>query len=806
MRAGVDLVSAQHIGQSFATDRDLTLPLRPRLIPELIALPLGQDGLMFVGAEELQVFRGRSARAVLPRLLPLLDGRHTLGELEQKLCTFRPAALRDIVSLLFSRGLLEDGRPPQPIPDVLSDVAGFLGRYIDASRRHSSRSEVLRHLAAATVSIVGPQALAAQIAQELSGTGVGTVHFGHKDRESATLTIVLSTGETPDLPQLFTPVAGAQTLLVRLGNNEAQIGPLLVEGVTACPACVCRVHPHPAGVPDELRAALWTGLAAHFAFLSLSQLPPGRTLRGFRVQRFEDGQLIEETRLEVRMPGCTRCGIAGESWSPEDPRMLAWIYHCATSIPSREMLSPKDHQAHYLATNARLASEHRRIVWSEASSPLVESTPVACPSAGRSTPSDSKAPIAVSTLSSLLVRIVGEVGESGHRRRLVPTGGNLGSVSLWVIVRKVTGLTRGAYAYDAPRHALDFVGPVDDDALRQSLRSTGPLPDCLLVGAGLLAKCAQKYQAFAYRLIHLDAGVALGFAHLAANALGLELREYAEFRLDLPGAFGIPSRWEFPLSTFALGIGQSGMLPTSPAAMEQEPAAFPPIGPDDYSFEILPRLLDFAAARPARATASRPAEGLPVPSAWACPLEVLDTILLARRAVREFAEEPIAANVVEQVAASASDAIARRLAAGAPPCFVRPLLAIALATGSLPRGTYDTNPATGELHRRGDFSPALSEECSNQLTLASAPVTLFVVGNIRSALTERGGKGYSELAVHAGASVGEAWLRATSLGLIGTAAGGVVLGGLRLAAGLDGFHECPLLALHLGLPRSGGVR
>ena len=791
----VDRVDARRMGEAFATDRDLTLPERPRLIPELVIVPLEDDGLMFVGAEVPQVLRGKSARRLLPGLLPLLDGHHTLSELSDNLPALRPTDVRDVVSLLFSRGLLEDGHSA-PVPDRLADVTSFVGRHIDASRRHPNREAVAQRLAAATVCVSGPGLLTDRLAADLRCAGVGSVAIlrGGEWR-SATLTILVSTGASGDVAPASEPDGGAQTLLVRLGRSEAHIGPLLIERVTACPECVARAHPHPAGEPSALQAALWTGLASLYAFLILTQLPPGPSLRGFRAQRFEDGELIEETRLAVRLPGCQRCGMSGERWPPDDPRMLAWIYHCATSLSTRAMLSPKDHQAHYLVEYARLASEERRLVWGPLAQPL-SGDAIGAPARPLNalTPTAAREELDVSTIASLLARIAGEIEEAGSRRRLVPTGGNLGSVKLWVVARRVTGLSPGAYLFDGRRKALDFVRSVDDEALRGALRAC-TLPDCVLIGAGALATCASKYGAFAYRLIHLDAGVALAFAHLAAGALGVGIREYADFDLDLQRNFGVPSRWEFPRATFAVGIGCSDMSGATTA--DVQPATLSRVAPPDYSFDVLPRLLESAAAaRPWRTPYPRSATRS-VPPLWARSLGGLDSTLVARRAAREFGLAPVAEGMPEQLAASAGDALDRRVAAGAPPCFVRPVLALAVATEALPAGVYEVDRG---LRRRGAFSPSLSEECSNQESLAAAPVTLFMVGDLRSALTARGTRGYAELAVHAGAAIGQAWLHATAVGLIGTAAGGVIAGGLRRAAGMDGFAECPVLALHLGPP------
>src|SRR5664280_2753324 len=131
---------------------------------------------------------------------------------------------------------------------------------------------------------------------------------------------------------------GARTLLVRLGADEAHIGPLLLDQVTECPACVARIHPHPAGEPNVLRKALWTGLAAQYAFLAVTQLAPGSSLRGFRVQRLDGGELSQRTALAVRLPGCPRCGIGKEAWPPDDPRLLAWIFHNATSLQNLSLI------------------------------------------------------------------------------------------------------------------------------------------------------------------------------------------------------------------------------------------------------------------------------------------------------------------------------------------------------------------------------------------------------------------------------------------------------------------------------------
>jgi SagB-type dehydrogenase family enzyme len=795
------LVAAQHMGESFATDPDLTLPSHPRIVPELIFVPVGEDALMAVGAEAPQVFRGRSARGLLPRFLPLLDGHHTMTELIQGQRGLSPDDVMNLVSLLFSRGMLENGA--SDAESGRSAVASFIGRHIDVSRQHTEVGAVMRLLAAAHVAVDGPTRLAKQLADDLAASGIGTVRVGTAAEEPGSLTVVVSVGSDPIPPSRSAPAPGAKTLFVRLGCTEAHIGPVLTEGLTACPECLTRVYPHPLGHPDDIRAMFWMGTASLLAFLEFTQLPPGLSLRGMRVQRFGPDGLVEDIRPAVRLPGCSRCGIEGEKWSPGDPRMVAWIYHSVTSLASREQLSPRDHQAHYLAEYSKLALEDKRLLWTAST----EALGLAAARSGDTRltpPSVDEGPprVTIQVLSDLLSRIAGQVGSEAHYRRLVPTGGNLGSVLLYVIAREVVGLAPGAYLYDGHRSTLDFIRSVEDRQLGEALNDNA-LTDCIVVGAGAMAKCAEKYQAFAFRLIHLDAGVALAYAHLAARTLGLYVREYPDFSINLPGIFGVPRRWELPWPTFALGISASTQLAGNRRDGGRSLGPQPATESDDYSFDVLGHFLDVLAESPCEPTDWPPEDrALPAP-AWTGSIARLDEVLTTRRAVRTFSRVTPEAQALRATMIATTHATRRRLSSGAAPSFVEPVLAIALGTDDLPSGIYGWDAGDQALTRRGEFNARLSLECTNQTALAAAPVTIFLIGNLRSALTRRGARGYPELAMHAGAAVGAAWLTATSLGLVGTAAGGVVAGGLKRAANMDGFNACPLLALHLGLPVEG---
>lgn len=800
MTAVVNVVSARTMGRSFATDPDLQLPVRPCFISELLVCPFEEDGVLFVGTQSTEVIRGRSARLLLPRLLPLLDGTRTQEDLYAMLPELSAENLRDVLSLLFSRGLMEDGRAANPERPDLAEVASFLGRYNDVARRNRNRADAMAHIAASCVRVHGPAKLVECIVHQLAEAGVSNVRD-----EFANFGIVISTGDEPSsLETIEACLATSETtLLVRLGEREAHIGPRLARGVSLCPACLARMHPHPAGNPSPLLAELWLGLAGQRAFLELSRITPSVNHHTFdEVSVNGDGIMMQRKRLAPRMPGCEACGLKGDSWAFDDPRLLSWFYHQATSVSRRRDLAPRDHQVHYLVSNLKLGATRQPPVHSSSTCCLPPPAPldVPVPWARRSPPGLARR-FGINDLSTLMAKIAGETGEGVGRRRIAPTGGNLGSVRLWVLARDVDGLGRGAYLYDPHEHALGLRAGFDDSELSDALGTKAELPPCVVLGTGDLAKCTQKYQGFAYRLIHFDAGIAVAFAHVVADGLGLLLREYPDFDIQLPQIFRVARRWDFALPTFAMGV-YIGAIPKEPffgtIALTERPEIR--LTPEDYVSDLVPRMLAAGFDRPAP-TPWPLASSTTMAAAVQPRLERLEQVLQRRRAVRKYSRMPPPRELLEAVITVASAICANREAAGAAPGLVRPVLTVSNDSPELLSGIYEFNSGLpSRIVRRAAFDGVQARECVNQLGLARSPASLVLVGDLHTALVRRSARGYDEVAVAAGAAVGMAWLAACSYGLVGTAAGGVIAHGFREAATMDGFNECPLLALYFGLP------
>lgn len=786
MKLEIERVSAQWMGDAFASDDDLSLPTRPRLLAELVAIPFA-DGLLFVGGEQSQVLRGRSARSVFEQLAPLLDGTRTIDEVAAVVPRLGRKHVHDVVSLLCSRGLLEDGVPCQR--DAGEESAGrYLARFLDVSRVNKSRDAAFARLAATSVGVTGPEPLVELAAMALAASGFAKVLPGAEDGD---VNLVISTGAERHAAR-----AGTKALMLRLGNETTHLGPLLVPGITACPSCLDRMHPHPDGEPHPADALYWVGAAVTQLTLAISDIVVPVSPRGFLVYQRSAGEWTRAGRVAVPLPGCNACGLEGPPLAPDDPRLVPWIYHCATALPTREFVAPRAHQKHYSMGNVELARAPRPALLGmqivELPPPMALDSPP--PWTERERACDESP--SLGSLATLLARTAGYTTDAAGMRRIAPTGGNLGSVNAWVIAARVAGLAPSIYHYDAPRHRLERVAECPSDELLASALRTEHVSDCTVVVTGALARCAQKYGPFCYRLVYLDSGVALSYLHAIATSLGLVAREAdAIDELAVAALLRLPTTFEFPIPTAAVELGATRRIAIglgAPAVTAR------PLASAETGDEILARLLQDATIAPARHAVISPSRSAP---SWSTRLS-LEKIVLSRRAVRRWASASPSGELLAKLTVEVAAFLEHRVAHGAPPCFVRPVLGVARDLPGLSRGLYELGDAD-ELVQIGNFDQDALRACTNQEALAGSPAILVAVADLATAIDVRGARGYREAVQHAGAAVGHAWLVATGEGLGGTAAGAVLVGGLRAAARLDPRRSCPLLAFHFGLPLRG---
>ncbi len=528
MRKATHMVTAAVVGRQFDGDPNLVVPARPRLPPEILVLPFAPDGLLFVGTEHMQLIRGVAARTTLPPLLRLMDGQRGLEDIARVAPGLGPPEVRDIVALLCSRGLLEDGRPPTPRPG-LEDVDAFLGRFLDVTRVNRNRGEALDRLAEASVLLAGSSDGVDLMAAQLRGCGIGRVRLAREsapggDRHSLVVVVVTRDRDDPTTVIEAARLRGEMVFLVVVGRSSTQIGPLFVDRSPGCYRCVSRAHARPRGNARPTATAFWTALAALQAVNVLGHVACPPLHGGLRRYRLGRQGLTSRFYYVAGVPGCAACGLQGRRLSPAAPAFSAWVLHRSTSPPPYRLRNLRAHQEHYRPHNLELTAGLSEPYYGSQVHPLPTPLPLNAPapwvSLGRPTS------LRLPQLSTLLHYGAGyEDRGHGRPRRLAPSGGGLESPELFVIARRIPGLRAGLYRYHAPRHVLERLPETSPVVLSVAMGSAD-LPAWAIVGTAHLGRVERKYRGFAYRLVHLDAGIVLGYLRDVGSTLGLRLVHY----------------------------------------------------------------------------------------------------------------------------------------------------------------------------------------------------------------------------------------------------------------------------------------
>jgi molybdopterin-synthase adenylyltransferase len=138
----------------------------------------GDEVLHIVSGRRSLTLKGYSFREFHQRVVPLLDGRHSVDEIRQETADlFREEDLIASLEMLGEHGVLVEGDIDGPTADVAARLAPQLNFFHDtvAHEAGDSGQAAQARLAAATVAIVGLGGAGAGTAIALGAAGVGTV-------------------------------------------------------------------------------------------------------------------------------------------------------------------------------------------------------------------------------------------------------------------------------------------------------------------------------------------------------------------------------------------------------------------------------------------------------------------------------------------------------------------------------------------------------------------------------------------------------------------------------------------------------
>jgi SagB-type dehydrogenase family enzyme len=326
------------------------------------------------------------------------------------------------------------------------------------------------------------------------------------------------------LPDTVTLARGSGIPVLRFAGDAGttEIGPVFYENWTPCVSCfragygvlgeaACAEH-----VPSELTAAL---VAAEIV-TTLAQV--GGSPRPWRMTRVRRSAWHTEAFDMLPGIGCATCGHAAPPSDAGEAGAAALAYEWQHEIRPGPLSAPKTSTRERRLRIAALQFERD----------------VFPPAPARDLGGEFSGGAAL--LAELLARTAGRRMPSGDGRamdRWAPSGGNLGSVQLYIATeRDLFGLPGTLFRYDDLGHRIVAVRA--DPIPLDSLLSSGvglDSRDVVLIFVASVSRIANKYEEFAPRLSHLDTGCAALQLSVAAAARDVAVSFAAGWRPGLVG-------------------------------------------------------------------------------------------------------------------------------------------------------------------------------------------------------------------------------------------------------------------------------
>jgi SagB-type dehydrogenase family enzyme len=826
----------------------------PRFVHELVTVPFG-DGLVVDGAHSLQVFKGKSTRSLLPELIPLMNGSRKLAELENALPGTMPEHVRAAVTMLHEAGLVEDGSDQMAAANAFPNeqTLFFLRRYSSATGRNLSGREACEKLQIAEVVIFedGETPHGETLKALLQKTGVGRVlllnrgSLGDWHPESGVppaqlliVSLALNGEDSESGARLDEWCAKKNLAWLRIAADPAggyaDIGPYFSARDTSCYRCFHQVHGRPVVHADPAiarmrpaEAEFWLSMAAVEIVYQLTEAGP--VSRGRDFQRYDLGQWTSRQLRCARVPGCPRCRPLGERAAVDRRSVVdtAVVFEDYSGLQSlgtallREQAEPAAHRPANPAQDSKLLSScrHRDLI---RELPKLERGALDLLRGSNMPARDS---FSVEELSTLLMTCAGIKADrtpGSAVKRWSATGGNLGSVEVYLAVRNVSGLAAGLYFYEPRRHSLAHFQrhkgtlPIEE-FMRRVLGCRGELPDALALLTGSLQRLTRKYGAFGYRLVNLDAGVAMSQMHLVARALGVWSRTAARWADDL-----IEEQLNLNplLEPSTVVVELSAHPPAQPdvgLAGADAITAIPEFGRPLTDFRELSitevtaalcresrrkeadisRAPSMPATEPVAATTDDlPAVTLPEPARGG---RLLSEVLSRRVSVRRFAQEPVALDHLSTMLFCAQQGDAENWPDEQAEEHRLNFLVIASRFRGAEPGVYSYD---ARRHRLLWLKPAPAPQQKAELFVqrefSQAPAVVWIYGNLAGACARHGAFGHRLLLLRAGAAGHRLSTAAGALGVAGCLVGGVVPGAGRRQFGFDGYLRASLIGFATG--------
>lgn len=536
-----ETLNANTLGNAAHHDLQFRIPRQP-IVRKGIVFKEVDDGIKLLGAPTDKLFKGQFAKNQLMRLVNLCDGTRTHEQIADALELPAEAIFRAI-SLMWTSGAIEEGDNNHLKNHLLPETITLFSRLGDSTGINESWLDAVDKLSNLRILIVGDNLFADSILLELSKL----IDNVDKNMETPTHVIVStldSRAEDRELDEILWE-SKIPVIYTDLTKTTLTIGPYVDPTFTPCSQCARTYQNNRTnnGYFRDINFA--AGLVARnlislFTQVTNSYLP--MDIVTINLETLEHSAHTPSTR-----PGCPICGNATGPVSANAP--TAAIYEATVTIPPRAYMDLKGHQLHYKPSNLKLQHDFR--TWKNGETLKLPKVGLETLQAAIEVPKNNINETLTLTSLALILKIscgLQEPDSSEKKlRRWTAAGGNIGSVTGYVIITDPSIAPPGAYVYQEHNHSLVKLN--DDTSAAPS-----PHSQATLVLSGNVNKVAKKYYAFALRITLQDSGCSLTSAQLVAENLHIYTKIETDWNdLALSETCSIPINSEIIAAVMSIG-------------------------------------------------------------------------------------------------------------------------------------------------------------------------------------------------------------------------------------------------------------
>jgi hypothetical protein len=521
----------------------------PQPVVEGLVFLQASYGFLVDGGPRTELFTGRAALELIPRLVPLLDGTRQVKEIAAALDVVPGDVLR-AVELMRERGLLDVASASAVGHSGSSPMRVFLRRSLPGGRGEP----VYQRLQGSRVCVAGTARLADVLADMLRQSGVGAVDriadvmaefCAPNPGDAADLVICVRADGESGLPVYDSawPLAVPAThpwLRVRAGHDNVSVGPLFNVAGGPCAQCFSAVGLDSAGphaepcLDDDGKAAqigLGAAIAAGAALRYVGGYGTSWAWHGAIEVSLIDGQ--QHHRAAPRRPDCPECGLLQITLDDDAQAELDYEL-AADSPPWGGDLQPIDRDTHIQIGPSKRFLLAPRLRKRRQGTAGQRPRPADMTAAGQRVEPWRTAPL-------LLERCVGALWPADYSDtqavpRWAPCAGNLGTTRAYIL-GDVDGSGPGAYYFDGASNEF-VVLPFSAGAAHLS-----PSRGIRVALAGDVAAATRRLGLAGRRVAYLDVGLAVAQFYLFGNAAGWRIHAHRDRARDLCLAFELnPSR------------------------------------------------------------------------------------------------------------------------------------------------------------------------------------------------------------------------------------------------------------------------